>query len=409
MARSKTTIRTFERLANAALASVLVATAAPALEFDLPGDRSLSISGYYKNFLLGIDSSLPGLEDGISDINRLRLMFDTALSDTWEVSLHYETIAEINPLLGGGLFFESRDRPGLTPLSWPIDRTDNLSWSHEIDRLQIRGRLAWGDVTIGRQAIGWGVGVVWAPLDLLVGFSPVQVDREFRLGVDAARAIVPLGNYTEVELVYAAYDTRFPEQVTAVRWRTTLQDSGIDFGLVAGKFFEDIVVGALAVGEVNGVGLHSSVNLTHHYGDDVGPSDYARIVAGADYRFENNIIAIAEYYFNGWGASDAGQYITRATAQRLQRGELFNVGRHYLGAIIDWEAHPLVHLAGRSQINLLDPSAQIGPIITISLSDEAQLEAGAYFAIGSRLDGFRVQSEFGLQPHFFYTAAKVYF
>ena len=369
----------------------------------------MRLRGYYKNFLLGIDSDIPQLEDGISDLNRARLMLDADIAPNWEFSVHYEHIAEINPLLSGGGFFELRDRPGLTSLSWSIDRSDDLAWIHEIDRLEVRGRMGWGDVTIGRQAVGAGVGIIWAPLDLLAGFSPVQIDREYRLGVDAVRAVIPLGGLTEIEAVYVAYDTRFAEQATAVHWRTTVSDPGIDIGFTAGKYFEDAVIGALASGEVRGVGVYGSINATHHYGDDAGPHDFTRIAIGADHRFRYDVIGVVEYYFNGWGASQVSGYASRLGSERLQRGEVFNVGRHYLGFLIDWEAHPLVHLLGRGQCNLTDPSIQAGPAITVSLSDEAQFEAGAYMTAGGALDGAELRSEFGVQPDLFYAAAKIYF
>ncbi len=403
----------------------LSAPAVSAFEIFTPNDRPIAIRGYYKNFFLVLADApkIAGTsiaDEGASDVNRARLMFDAELSDNWELALHYETIAEIEPRLAGGGFFESRDRPGLTPLAWSIERSGNLTWTHEIDRLYARGRTKWGDLTIGRQAIGWGVGLNWAPLDLLIGFSPVQLDREYRLGVDAVRFLVPLGSFTEGEIVYAAYGTRFDDHATALRLRTTFPEAGIDVGFIAGKYFEDAVAGALIVGEIAGVGLHSSLNLTHHFGSDSGPRDFARFVAGADYRFSGNVFAVLEYYFNGWGASRPSRYINRFTSDRLRRGELFNLGRHYLGFVVDWEAHPLVHLGARGQSNLADPSAQIGPLLTLSVSDEATLECGAFFAlgeggaalrseIGEMPTGVVLRSELGNSPHLFFAAAKVYF
>ena len=393
---------------------VALSCSASALEVKTPNDRTVTLRGYYKNFLVGVTGAprVGGqqiIEDGVSDINRLRLMLDSDLSEQWEIALHYETIAEIEPRLVGGVFFESRDRPGLTPLSWSIERSGNLNWTHEIDRLYVRGRTEWGDLTVGRQVIGWGVGLLWSPLDLLIGFSPVQLDREYRLGVDAIRFLTPLGSFTEIEAVYAVYDTNFDDHASALRLRTTFPETGIDIGFIAGKYFEDAVIGGLVVGEVMGVGVHSSISLTHHFGDDNGPADFIRLVVGADYRFANNILGVIEYYFNGWGASAPSSYLDRAVAERVQRGEVFNLGRHYLGFALDWEAHPLVHLGARGQSNITDPSAQIGPLITVSLSDEANLEAGTFFAFGDGLDNLTPRSELGVPPDIFYAAAKIYF
>ena len=75
----------------------------------------------------------------------------------------------------------------------------------------------------------------------------------------------------------------------------------------------------------------------------------------------------------------------------------------------DWEVHPLLHLIAQGQWNLADPSAQVGPALTFSLTDEAQLDAGAYFGLGAGLDEDGVQSEFGSVPDTYYVAAKIYF
>jgi hypothetical protein len=142
-----------------------------------------------------------------------------------------------------------------------------------------------------------------------------------------------------------------------------------------------------------------------------------RGIIGADYRFPHDVRCVGEYYFNGFGEENADEYIEIAPSPRFTRGEIFNLGRHYLGFVADWEAHPLVHLLGQGQWNLLDPSAQVGPAISVSLTDEAQLDAGAYFALGrgpSKLPPGgvappEVRSEFGLAPDVYYVTAKIYF
>jgi hypothetical protein len=284
----------------------------------------------------------------------------------------------------------------------------------------VRRRHDWGDVTIGRQAIGWGVGVIWAPEYLFVSFSPIEIDREFRNGVYAARVLVSLGTFTEAEIVYAVFDKEFDQQSTGLRWRTTLTDSNVDVGLMAGKFYDDAVVGALAAGQFRGVGLHSEMTLTNNFGggiERVGKQRFVRGIIGADYRFPGDVLFIGEYYFNGFGEEDADEYIDIAPSPRFTRGEIFNLGRHYLGFVADWEVHPLVHLLGQGQWNLLDPSAQVGPAISVSLTDEAQLDAGAYFALGrgpsqlvaGSVSPPQVRSEFGLAPDVYYVTAKIYF
>lgn len=402
-----------------------LAMTAHAVDLPIPGIHSATLHGYYKNFLLALESSNDLVEDGVEDLNRARLMLDTRVTQQLDFVLHYEQLATIHPIdpTASSLFLGTStagNRPGVLDLSWPILTNDDVQWRQEIDRLYAHRRQSWGDVTVGRQAISWGVGLIWAPQDLFIGFSPVEIDREFRTGIDAARVLVSLGPFTEAEIVYAAYEKEFDQQSAALRWRTTLSDSNVDVELMAGKFFDDVVVGGLAAGQLGGVGLRGEATLTNNFGGGdkrVGKQHFVRGIVGADYRFSGDVLCVAEYYFNGFGEEDAGEYIGIAPSPRFTRGEIFNFGRHYLGFIADWEAHPLLHLLGQGQWNLLDPSAQVGPALSVSLTDEAQLDVGAYFALGkgpSQVDSDsvsppRVRSEFGLAPNVYYVAGKIYF
>ncbi len=391
------------------------ASGALGIDLHVPGVEALSLHGYYKNFFLARESSDPLISGGQEDLNRARLMLEGQLTEQVDFAVHYEQLATINPIGNDALFLGSAagvKHPGVWPLEWPLRTDGTVRWFHEIDRLYVRRRQSWGDITIGRQAIGWGVGVIWSPQDLFVGFSPVEIDREFRTGVDAGRMLMSLGSFTEAEAVYAVFGDGIDHHATALRWRTTLAGPNLDLGFMAGKFYEDAVVGGLLSGELYGAGVHAEVTGTHDCEGShqrVGPQDFARAVAGATYRFSGDVRLLGEYYFNGFGTEDPAHYLVLATSPRLTRGEIFNLGRHYFGFVADWQAHPLLHLAAQGQWNLLDSSALIGPAFTLSLSDEAQLDGGVYFALGEGRSGLALRSEFGAYPDVYYASVKIYF
>jgi hypothetical protein len=403
------------RIAAALLCVLLAAAPVSGVDIIVPGLDSLTLHGYYKSFLLYLDSSDPLLHDGVEDLNRARWMLE-GRRGSFDFAVHYEHLATIHPLpFGSSLFLGSStagSRPGIWDLSWRITGHDDFVWRHEIDRLYVHTRQSWGDVTVGRQAIGWGVGLIWSPEDLFVAFSPVEIDREYRLGIDAARALLPLGPFSELEAVYAVYDQEFDQQSTALRYRATVGETGFDVGLMGGKFFSDAVAGAMLTGQVWGAGVHAEATLTNDYEGGrkrVGPQTFVRAVAGTDYRFPHEVRGVLEYYYNGFGSNDPADYARLATSPRLTRGELYNLGQHYLGFLADWEAHPLLHLLLQGQWNLVDPSALFGPALSLSLSDEAELDAGIYFALGAARDGLNLGSEFGSAPDTYYLTAKVYF
>lgn len=88
-------------------------------------------------------------------------------------------------------------------------------------------------------------------------------------------------------------------------------------------------------------------------------------VAGISYSgvmHGHNWTGFMEYYYNGFGQVD-GNYSPAALAsnpellKRLARGELFNLGRHYLGVSMGYELTPLLIITPNLFINLTDPSA----------------------------------------------------
>jgi hypothetical protein len=51
----------------------------------------------------------------------------------------------------------------------------------------------------------------------------------------------------------------------------------------------------------------------------------------------------------------------------------------------------------------------MGPLLVVSLSDEADLRTGVYLPVGTGLVGPRLQSEFGLYPNVYYLELRRYF
>src|SRR5260221_9620314 len=172
---------------------------------------------------------------------------------------------------------------------------------------------------------------------------------------------------------------------------------------MGGKFFRDAVLGPLFDGEINGVGVRGELAFTHDTGNPQhGRRTLIRGVSSADYRFVNGLYALLEYYYNGFGEGNPEVYPLLSPSARVARGEFYGFGRHYLGATLQYEPHPLVTTSLTGLWNLLDQSGLIGPLLLVSLSNEADLRVGAYFPIGTGLVGSRVQSEFGLYPQVYY-------
>ena len=100
-----------------------------------------------------------------------------------------------------------------------------------------------------------------------------------------------------------------------------------------------------------------------------------------------NLSAVAEYYFNGFGQRDA-RYgpadlaANRDLAERLSRGELFSLGRHYLGLSALIEITPLWALTPNLFANLGDPSALVQIAARVDLGDSMRLLGAVNVPVG---------------------------
>ena len=100
-----------------------------------------------------------------------------------------------------------------------------------------------------------------------------------------------------------------------------------------------------------------------------------------------NMSGVAEYFFNGFGQPD-GQYDPESLArnpellQRLARGELFTLGRHYVVASTLMELHPLFHLTPNVFVNLSDGSALVQVVTQNDLKQDLVLLGAVGLPLG---------------------------
>ena len=375
---------------------------------------SVRATGYVKTLALGLDAPAPDSPIRAMDFTRARLMLEGDISSWIRWTVHYEHFGVINANSGSNANLSSGDRSSQTqrasllPLDWTVKHSGSFLWRHELDRLNVRFRLPAADIVVGRQAISWGVGRLWTPADLFVSFSPVEIDQDFKPGVDAVHMKFPFGNFSQIEVVYAALEEDFRTHTIGLRGQTSIQD--FDVGLMAGKSYRDFVIGPFFDGEVRGAGIRAEFTLTQNTAGRLDERrTFVRSVTSVDYRFANGVYGLLEYYYNGFGKTDAASYSRLFPSQRLTRGEIFNLGRHYLGAIFEYEFHPLVRGSLFSQWNMLDHSGLVGPLLSVSLSDEADVRLGTYLPWGADLNGVQTRSEFGLYPYIYYLQLRLYF
>lgn len=285
------------------------------------------------------------------------------------------------------------DRRRLADLTWTLDEGSDRQLLHRFDRLAVRYRHGpWG-VTLGRQAVSWGNGLVFQPLDLFNPFAPTTVDQDYKAGDDLL-------------LVERALDAGGNLQLLAVGRRDDAGERGADAASFAGKWHRFIGAGELELvagrhyrDRVAGVGYRFPVGGALLRADllatrlATGTWKVSGIVNG-DYSFmvgQRNVYAFAEYFHNGFGVrelADSPAAYPEPLTDRLQRGELFNLMRDYLavGGTLEW--HPLWSQDATVIANLHDGSVLLQTQISHEPGDHQRLQLGLVQPLGGAGDEF---------------------
>jgi hypothetical protein len=119
-----------------------------------------------------------------------------------------------------------------------------------------------------------------------------------------------------------------------------------------------------------------------------GDDDFLAAVANLDRSWSwwgRNAYGFVELYYNGLGHREAVRSLEDpAVLERLARGELFTLGRSYLDASINLEAHPLLNLWLTTIRNLDDDSGLVQPRLVWNPEQDLEVTLGADLSYGGR-------------------------
>jgi hypothetical protein len=329
----------------------------------------------------------------------LRLKNELFMGKRLRLDVHYELVDQTGDTLetrnGMGLSSTAgimdlligqavNDDRRLMNLTHILDEGNRHVAYHRLDRLNLTYSDSWGTVRLGRQALTWGNGMIFNPMDLFNPFAPTTVMRDYKAGDDMAYLQIPLGA-GEAQFLYLPRRDRQTGDVAddqssyASKWNFPVAGMEIDF--MAARHFSDHLIGAGATGYLSGAAWRFDSLYTFLDMDDeqVG---FWQIVANMDYAwgwFGKSIYGLIEYYYNGLGYTDDYHKALAdpALSNRLSRGELFTLGRHYLAGQLQIELHPLLQSHWGAIVNLVDSSLIFQPQLVWDVALNWQLIAGA--------------------------------
>jgi len=318
-------------------------------------------------------------------------------------------------------------QPQFLPLNWAaLDDPDSTFVLNGVtDRFNIQfARPGW-TLTLGRQPVSFGTGTMFTPLDLISPFTPATLDTEVKPGIDAARFDAFFGVSGSLSVV-AGYGGTDP--ISDPDWAFDITDSyyagygqytfGVtDLGLYYGYILGDHVIGASMATGVGPVGMHADATATIPTDGETKP--FFRGVYGVDGRPTDTTFISGEIYVQTVGDVDPTDSLQLFATRRYTTGQLWLTGIAYVGLNISQDIIPIVTANISTIMNVTDPSALIIPSIAWSISNNSDLNAGAYFGAGKKPDdptlddiasgSVPVNSEFGTYAPTFFMQFRAYF
>jgi hypothetical protein len=390
-----------------ALALVLALSSAPARADGVDVTASTALKAA---LVVGRSPDAPLLfpeRDAAASLWRFRISPELALGDRATVVAAYEhRLRTPPPEASLGLGILQGEAPGpyrVTQLDGELGAGSSYTWRHELDRLAVAGRVGRLELTVGRQAVGWGRGVLFSAVDLFAPFSPLEADREWRRGVDAARAEVSLTDQISTEAV-AAIGASVDDSALAVRVRG--YRGTVDLELLAGWRARDVMVGITSSAAVGDAELHGELAAFRApeplpAGAQLGERVAIKAVLGGSYRLSigNGVPVFAEYHYSGFGAVRASEVVALLSdpsfRARFERGDTQILGRHAITVSATYDVSP--ELAGglRWIASPRDGSGVVVPTATATLGDRLSLNGALYVPWGEAPMGLTLQSEYG--------------
>jgi hypothetical protein len=336
-----------------------------------------------------LDAAL-GLKDRNDVAGDLRLTWEPTRGP-WAFQLHYDatvTYGDSTPLARTGSAIAPAPPATWLDLDGVLVDEGRAFGVQRIDRLSLAYANPQWVVRAGRQALTWGAGLVFRPMDLFDPFAPNATDTEYKPGADMAYVQRLFADGSDLQLIVVPRPARPGAGVTAdaSSFAAHLHTSilGHPTTWLVARDHGDWTFAAGVNGPIGQATWNVEV-LPTIVRD--GPTRVSALVNVSDALtlLHRNASVFAEYFHNGFGVAGGPFNAAQLPADlkdRLARGQLFSLRRDYLAAGLTLEATPLLNVSPTLIVNLDDGSAFALLAATYSLADNLTLVAGAQASLG---------------------------
>jgi len=274
-------------------------------------------------------------------------------------------------------------------LTYAFGDDDRTAIVHRLDRLSVGYTTERTALRFGRQAVSWGNGLVFTPMDVFNPFDPAAVDTEYKSGDDMFYGQYLLDDGSDLQGVAVVRRNPVTGDVEREQSSLAVKYHGFiglnEYDLLAAAHYDDLLLGVGGNLSIGGAVLRGDLTWTR--------TDLENLLSGVvsvSYSWTwggTNVSGLLEYFRSGFGQADGAYAPSDLLAnpdllRRLERGELYTLARNYLAASATLELTPLVLVTPTFLINLEDPSALGQIVMRYDLQQDLQFTCALTLPLG---------------------------
>lgn len=273
-----------------------------------------------------------------------------------------------------------------------ITENENFSILQNLDRLSLQFRPGKFRITVGRQAIYWGISKSVSPTDFIAPFPYGTIDTQYRVGVDGIRIVHPTGVLSDLE-TGAVLGDHGNDESNGYWLRGRFYHLQTDITVQGARYRQNLTAG----GSLNRAVLGAVAWVEGAYSESVNNEGWWSLSTGMERSFlENRVYGYAEYHYNSAGKESE-------LSDAYTTGSVYLLDEHYAAIGGLFTASPLLTLSAGCLLNMEDGSSQVNLDGEYSLSDNSSISAGLSSGVGEN------ETEFGPVPFLFHCMYSVYF
>lgn len=347
------------------------------------------VSGYVKEMyaLYALENDIPLLS--IKRYDMQYNMVHQRLNAEWQIDQHWTFNGAMRTRwIAGPMVDKISNYAEMTAKDMGyVDLSNNVYEAHSsflniaLDRLYVNYTLDRLEVSLGRQRINWGIGMIWNPNDIFNHFSYFDFDYEERSGSDALLATYYTSDYSNIDMAIKV--DHLNQWTSALRYRMNVFN--YDIQLVGGKLPHDWMFGTGFSGAIGSIAIMGEISCIQ---EDAWKEELDVVATlEMDYLFpQNSLLKDVQWHaavlLNTSGST--GQMTTPVLLNTSLGQDVreLSMGKWELFSSLSYPFSPLFSGSVAAMVNPVDGSFYASPSLTYSLSDNFELLGLVQLCIG---------------------------